>query len=321
MSMVVAGCIAGGGSIVSGIIGMGASSSAARRAGQEKARLTAQLNSLEKSRQAIVNPYGEFKDVSGLATNLSGMISNPYANLSVATKASEFQAEQADISLANTLDTLKETGSSAGGATALAQMALQSKKGISADIEKQEVDNEKLKAQGEAQMEQLKMGEAQRIQGIQISEAQRMQQAGAAGKEFMFEAKEAREQGKINRVAAQLDNASMAQQQAQSNYSGALTGMIGGLTSVAGSFMSASTPAATPTPTASDRRLKKNINKIGVSPKGLNIYSFEYIDNKYGIGVWQGVMSDEVPFETVIKDNDGYDKVNYSLLDVEFKQI
>lgn len=247
MSMVVAGCIAGGGSIVSGIIGMGASSSAARRAGQEKARLTAQLNSLEKSRQAIVNPYGEFKDVSGLATNLSGMISNPYANLSVATKAAEFQAEEADISLANTLDTLKETGSSAGGATALAQAALQSKRGISADIEKQEAENEKLKAQGEQQMEQLKMGEAQRIQGIQISEAQRMQQAGAAGKEFMFGAKEAREQGKINRVAAQLDNASMQQQQAQSNYTGALTGMIGGLTSVAGSFMSASAAPKPPT--------------------------------------------------------------------------
>ena len=318
MSMVVAGCIAGGGSIVSGIIGMGASNSAARRAAQEKARLTAQLNSLEKSRQAIVNPYGEFKDVSGLATNLSGMISNPYANLSVATKAAEFQAEEADISLANTLDTLKETGSSAGGATALAQAALQSKRGISADIEKQEAENEKLKAQGEQQMEQLKMSEAQRIQGIQISEAQRMQQAGAAGKEFMFGAKEAREQGQINRVAAQLDNASMQQQQAQSNYTGALTGMIGGLTSIAGSYMSASAPAK---PATSDRRLKKNIKKIGVSPKGLNIYSFEYIDNKFGSGTWQGVMSDEVPLEAIVKDNDGYDKVNYLLLDVEFKQI
>lgn len=244
--MVVAGCIAGGSSIVSGIIGMGASSSAARRAGQEKARLTAQLNSLEKSRQAIVNPYGEFKDVSGLATNLSGMISNPYANLSVATKAAEFQAEEADISLANTLDTLKETGSSAGGATALAQAALQSKRGISADIEKQEADNEKLKAQGEQQMQQLKMSEAQRIQGIQISEAQRMQQAGAAGKEFMFGAKEAREQGKINRVAAQLDNASMAQQQAQSNYTGALTGMIGGIANVAGNYMNSYSQMNTP---------------------------------------------------------------------------
>jgi len=36
-------------------------------------------------------------------------IGNPYANLGVAAKASEFQAEQADISLANTLDTIRAT--------------------------------------------------------------------------------------------------------------------------------------------------------------------------------------------------------------------
>ena len=34
------------------------------------------------------------------------------------------QAEEADIALANTLDTLRATGASAGGATALAQAAL-----------------------------------------------------------------------------------------------------------------------------------------------------------------------------------------------------
>jgi hypothetical protein len=71
----------------------------------------------------------------------------------------------------------------------------------------------------------------------------------------------------------------------------------------------------------SDRRLKKNIKSIGLSPKGLKIYTFEYIDDKYGNGTFQGVMSDEVPAEAVIKGVDGYDRVNYSLLDVEFKQI
>jgi hypothetical protein len=71
----------------------------------------------------------------------------------------------------------------------------------------------------------------------------------------------------------------------------------------------------------SDRRLKKNINKIGKSPSGLNIYSFEYIDSKYGNGLWQGVMSDEIPHEAVIQMDNGYDAVNYNMLDVEFKQI
>lgn len=76
-------------------------------------------------------------------------IVNPYENIAVATQAAEMQAEQADIALANTLDTLRATGAGAGGATALAQAALQSKQGVSASIEQQEVNNEKLKAQGE----------------------------------------------------------------------------------------------------------------------------------------------------------------------------
>ena len=72
----------------------------------------------------------------------------------------------------------------------------------------------------------------------------------------------------------------------------------------------------------SDRRLKKNITKIGKSPSGLNIYSFEYIDqDKFGEGVFQGAMSDEVPQNAVAKGSDGFDRVNYSLLDIAFKKI
>jgi len=70
----------------------------------------------------------------------------------------------------------------------------------------------------------------------------------------------------------------------------------------------------------SDRRLKKNINKIGESPSGLNIYSFEYKNSLRGKGLFQGVMSDEIPQEAVSSIN-GYDHVNYDMLDVEFKQI
>ena len=72
----------------------------------------------------------------------------------------------------------------------------------------------------------------------------------------------------------------------------------------------------------SDRKLKKNITKIGESPSGLNIYSFEYIDKaQFGEGVFQGAMSDEVPQNAVVKGSDGFDRVDYSLLDIEFKKI
>ena len=71
----------------------------------------------------------------------------------------------------------------------------------------------------------------------------------------------------------------------------------------------------------SDRRLKNNINLIGTSDSGINIYTFEYKDCRYGCGLFEGVMSDEVPAEAVSVDSEGYDVVNYDLIDVEFKQI
>ena len=81
---------------------------------------------------------------------------NPAANLQVATQANLMAAEQADISLASTLDTLRATGASAGGATALARAAAQSKRGVSAQIEKQEAANAQLRAQGELQAAKIR---------------------------------------------------------------------------------------------------------------------------------------------------------------------
>ena len=71
----------------------------------------------------------------------------------------------------------------------------------------------------------------------------------------------------------------------------------------------------------SDRRLKKDIKLIGVSPSGLNIYSFRYKDIKFGKGLFQGVMSDEIPSNAVIKHTDGYDRVDYSKIDVKFNKL
>ena len=71
----------------------------------------------------------------------------------------------------------------------------------------------------------------------------------------------------------------------------------------------------------SDRRLKKNIKIIGKSPSGINIYSFEYKNPKYGKYVYQGVMADEIPSKFVGIHSSGYNMVDYSCLDVEFKLI
>ena len=218
-----------GGSIISGILGGAAAKRAKRKARMQAKKLKKQLNFLENNRQAIINPYADMTNLSSMATDRSGQMSNAYANLSVATQAAEMQIEESDIALANTLDVLMASGSGAGGATALAQAALASKKSVAASIEGQEVQNEKLRAQGEADLEQRQLAEKQRIEGISMSEAQKMQDADVAGKEFVFSATEKRQDAKIDRVAGQLDNARMAASQAQRDQTSALTGMIGGI--------------------------------------------------------------------------------------------
>jgi hypothetical protein len=232
-----AALIGGAVSLIGGLFGGGAAKRRQRKAMAEKRRLEGKLDSLEKSRQAIINPYEGVKDISGMAKDLSGMVSNPYANLGVATQAAEMQIEEADIALANTLDTLRATGASAGGATALAQAALQSKKGVSANIEQQEAANEKARAQGEANLQQLQMAEAQRIQNIGMSEAQRLQQADVSGKSFVYGQKEKREGEQLDRVSAQISGAQQQASQAASDRAAISSSMISGLGNIAGSLI------------------------------------------------------------------------------------
>jgi len=67
----------------------------------------------------------------------------------------------------------------------------------------------------------------------------------------------------------------------------------------------------------SDIALKNNINLIGKSPSGINIYTFNYNgDDK----VYQGVMAHEVPHASIF-NTDGYLMVDYSKVDVEFKRV
>ena len=86
-----------------------------------------------------------------------------------------------------------------------------------------------MRAQGEESLEQRQIAEKGRIEGIKMSEAQRVQQARAQGEQFMFNQRENREMQKINRTAAQLDNARAAVAQAQRDGTSAITGAIGGI--------------------------------------------------------------------------------------------
>jgi len=237
--MIAAGIIAGVSTVASSVIGAVTAGNQANRAREEKKRTESKINALERSRQPIINPYSNVKDISSMASDLSGMMSNPYGDLGVATGAAEIQMEQSDMALANTLDTLRATGASAGGATALAQAALQSKKGVAANIEKQEAANEKLKAQGEAQLQAVKLSEAQRVQGVQLSEAQRMQQADVMGQQYMFGATENRETSRLDRLSGLSTQASVDINAAQSGQASIISGGINALGNIAGSYMQA----------------------------------------------------------------------------------
>ena len=221
MALGIGALISGGAQLLGGIFGMASARAKEREAAEKAERLNKKLQSLEENRQAITNPYENVED-------LSDMLSNPMANLAVSTQAAKMQVEQADISLANTLDTIRATGASAGGATALAQAALQSKKGVSASIEKQEVDNERLKAQGESNLQRAQMAEKQRVQNARVS-----------GELDVFAKTEVRENQQLNRVSSQLAGAQQQEAQAQADFSGALTGTISGLAGTAASYMNA----------------------------------------------------------------------------------
>ena len=125
-------------------------------------------------------------------------------------------------------------------------------------------------------------------------------------------------------------------------YGAGITGLISGYP---GRYQSAVTPNPTPLQTAlgtmgvlsgvygnigrkgntampdiskiSDIRLKTDIELTGQSPAGVNIYSFRYKgDDK----TYEGVMAQEVPWAS-IKGDDGYYRVDYSKVDVEFKRL
>jgi len=172
---------------------------AEKKAGQESADAKLAMSELLANRQEIINPA-------------EGM-TNEFDNLSVSTQAAQFEAEEADIALANTLDTIAATGGGAGGATALAQAALQSKRGISASIEKQESSNNAARAQGAANVSQ----------------------ALAEGEAFKFNATEAREDAELNRKQVEINNAQSLENQARQAKQQSTANMLGAVGDFAGS--------------------------------------------------------------------------------------
>jgi len=194
------------GAVTSGVAARQAKNEAEKQAGIA-ADKEAALAALEADRPTLTNPYENTQ-------NAFADLDNPYANLTVSTEAFRLKAQESDQALANSLDIMMETGQAAGGATALAQAALQSKRGIAASISAQETTNAKLAAEGAASVAKAKaQGEAnlQQLKGQGDLTAQK----DAINFQEM----------KMERAATQMDNALQNEQDARAARSAGIAGI------------------------------------------------------------------------------------------------
>jgi ribosomal protein S8E len=222
--------VAGAGiSVIGGMIGGSRAKKQEKRARRERERIAREMQQFEQNRQEIINPYENVTSNAPMIEEMRNDLSNPFANLGVATQAAEIQMEQTDIALANTLDTLQATGASAGGATALAQAAKQSKKEVAANLEQQEAQNEKLRAQGEQDLQAKEM----QLTQMEMAEVARIQGAEAAGAQFVFGAQETRDMAMLDRMSGMQSQAAQNAANARMESAAIMGSVIQGVSGMA----------------------------------------------------------------------------------------
>jgi len=264
------------------------------------------------------NVYAGATNAFAGATNQFSNLENTAEDLTVNTQQAEFERDQFQQSQANLLQNLGGAAGSSGVgglAQSLANAGMNQARQSSASIGQQESQNKALAAQ------QAASNQMAAAQGAQSAEMARMQ--GAAQQQQMVLGGAAAQQQMQLEGAARQQDAKLqgAQSQRELQYQ-----KLQGMMSLEAGMMEATQASMDSRRswlerTFSDRRLKKDIKLLGLSPSGIKIYSFKYIDSSIGEGVYQGVMSDEIPQEAVVKHASGYDMVDYSKLDVEFIKI
>ena len=111
---------------------------------EEQRRRNAEIAELEMNRQEVIDMSDEIRD-------MKDDVLNPYQNLGVAMSGIELQMEETDEALANILNNMNRAGVGAGAATQLARSAAASKLKVAAQLENQELANQKQYLAGEAQ--------------------------------------------------------------------------------------------------------------------------------------------------------------------------
>tara|TARA_R100000084_G_scaffold74546_2_gene33516 strand:- start:293 stop:1252 length:960 start_codon:yes stop_codon:yes gene_type:complete len=277
---------------------------AAKKAAEEKDRMRDMLSNVDTS-----NPFeGMQNQFAGLQNPYSGL-ENTMEDLTVNQQEADFQAQQFAQSQANIMEGLRGSAGSSGIAALAQSLAKQgslSAQKSSASIGKQEAANQAMAAKeaGRLQSQEAK-GDFDVAQAIAKGQAD-VDVNVARGEQASQQLEMRKQQALFDDASQTAQNAQTAASNAQQAKDQAWSGAISSGVNVLGSLF------------GSDRRLKKNIKLIGKSPSGLRIYAFEYIDKFFGEHIYQGVMSDEIPDSAVV-NNGGYDRVDYSKIDVEFK--
>ena len=187
MAGVIAAAISGGAQIIGSLIGGGK-----RRREQRAARAE-----FEQQKAA-------FRDFE--FTNTYEGLENVFEDATVNQQASQFQAQQTDAALASSMQAAIASGGAAGGAQAIAQAALQSKQGISADIARQEQAN----------------------QARMLAAEQRLQADEAAGADMLQTRKYQQTQQLLNLASERKRAADAARQRAHQQLMGGIGQMAGG---------------------------------------------------------------------------------------------
>ena len=101
-------------------------------------------------------------------------LENVAEDLTVNQQASQFQAQQTDAALAQSMQAAIASGGAPGGAQAIAQAALKSKAGISADLAKQEQANQMARASAEQKLQADEAAGADMVQARNYQKQQQM---------------------------------------------------------------------------------------------------------------------------------------------------
>ena len=299
---------------------------------QYQSKLQREATAKYEARQAdyeameFFNPYDNMQNYyADLKNSFKGM-ENRFEELQVSTAAADFQMEQSAQQRSDIMSALTGaagTSGIAGLAQTLANQGVMAARQASVDIAQQQRQNTLMAAQAGQQIDQQQRQTDMQIQQAVAQGAASADMAERGGLSMLQGAEISRQSTLLGMSAGDYGGANAGVQAAFGNQMAAIgmgaqmhaaqMGMFGQI--IGGVAQGAGTAYA------SDRRLKKNIEYKFDSPSGLPVYNFEYIDAKYGSGVHQGVMSDEVPREAVTIHPNRHEMVNYSMLDVDFKKL